>query len=97
MAWGIAMFVPAPATQPPGQAIPSIRQPFFLPALASSSIFRHSNYKLIAVIMVTLTFFFQTFIKWLEMKSAAGKIPETKKIKERFKISVLPQSSHCSR
>ncbi len=34
------------------------------------------NYKLIAVIMVTLTFFFQTFIKWLEMKSAAGKIPE---------------------
>lgn len=34
------------------------------------------NYKLIAVIAVTLTFFFQTFIKWLEMKSAERKIPE---------------------
>lgn len=34
------------------------------------------NYKLIAVTVVTLTFFFQTFIKWLEMKSADRKIPE---------------------
>lgn len=34
------------------------------------------NYKLIVVIVVTLTFFFQTFIKWLEMKSAERKIPE---------------------
>jgi len=34
------------------------------------------NYKLIAVIVVTLTFFFQTFIKWLEMKSADREIPE---------------------
>ena len=34
------------------------------------------NYKLIAVIVVTLTFFFQTFVKWLEMKSADREIPE---------------------
>ncbi len=34
------------------------------------------NYKAAAVIVVTLTFFFQTFIKWLEMKSAERKIPE---------------------
>lgn len=34
------------------------------------------NYKLIAIIVVTLTFFFQTFIKWLEMKSADREIPE---------------------
>ncbi|MDE6639015.1 MAG: hypothetical protein K2K63_00630, partial [Acetatifactor sp.] len=34
------------------------------------------NYKFIAVIVITLTFFFQTFMKWLEMKSAERKIPE---------------------
>lgn len=34
------------------------------------------NYKLIAVIVVTLTFFFQTFMKWLEVKSAEREIPE---------------------
>lgn len=34
------------------------------------------NYKLIAVIVVTLTFFFQTFMKWLEMKAADREIPE---------------------
>lgn len=34
------------------------------------------NYKLIAVIAITLTFFFQTFMKWLEMKSAEREIPE---------------------
>lgn len=33
------------------------------------------NYKLIAVIVVTLTFFFQTYMKWLEMKSAEREIP----------------------
>lgn len=33
------------------------------------------SYKLIAVIVVTLTFFFQTFMKWLEMKSAERKLP----------------------
>ncbi len=34
------------------------------------------NYKLIALIVVTLTFFFQTFMKWLEMKAADREIPE---------------------
>lgn len=34
------------------------------------------NYKLIAVIVVTLTFFFQTFMMWLEMKSAGREIPK---------------------
>ena len=34
------------------------------------------NYKLIVVIVVTLTFFFQTFIKWLELKTAEREIPE---------------------
>lgn len=33
------------------------------------------NYKLIAITVVTLTFFFQTFMKWLEMKSAEREIP----------------------
>lgn len=33
------------------------------------------NYKFISVIVVTLTFFFQTFMKWLEMKSAEREIP----------------------
>lgn len=33
------------------------------------------NYKLIAVIVVTLTFFFQTYMKWLEMKSAKREVP----------------------
>lgn len=34
------------------------------------------SYKFIAVIAVTLTFFFQTFMKWLEMKSAERKLPD---------------------
>lgn len=34
------------------------------------------NYKFIAVIVVTLTFFFQTLLQWLEMKSAEREIPE---------------------
>lgn len=34
------------------------------------------NYKLIALIVVTLTFFFQTSMKWLEMKAADREIPE---------------------
>ena len=37
------------------------------------------NYKLIAVLIVTLTFFFQTFMLWLEMKSAGREIPENVK------------------
>ncbi len=34
------------------------------------------NFKLIAVVAVTLTFFFETFMKWLEMKSAERRLPE---------------------
>lgn len=34
------------------------------------------SYKLIAVTMITLTFFFRTFMMWLEMRSADRKIPE---------------------
>ncbi|MCM1057135.1 MAG: M48 family metallopeptidase [Firmicutes bacterium] len=37
------------------------------------------DYKLIAVLVVTLTFFFQTFMLWLEMKSAEREIPENVK------------------
>ncbi|MCM1193676.1 MAG: M48 family metallopeptidase [Butyrivibrio sp.] len=33
------------------------------------------NYKLIAVLVVTLTFFFRTFMLWLEIKSANREIP----------------------
>ena len=41
-AFAIGMLVPAPATHPPGHPIPSMRQPFFLPAFASVNIFLHS-------------------------------------------------------